>query len=351
MAAMRALWILPAFIVFGCLRETGTSPDPHEGPVLSDENWTPSLLALPEGWPEPQWPQQNPYSPAKAILGRRLFFEKRLSGDSTINCSWCHSPYAAFADSHRSTFSVGITGAPTRRNTPTLANLVFASSFMYDGGSPTLESQVFHPLFGEMGADSAELVLRLLSDTLYVRLFRQAYGEGPITLQGIAKALATYQRTLISTRSGYDRWRAGDSSALSASAKRGAEIFLGERGGCARCHTPPLFTDGKFHNVGLGGASSDSGRALVTGKPSDIGRFKTPTLRDVEKSAPYMHDGSIPALEDVVHHFNAGGVPGSGADSLIRPLGLNEEDVSDLVEFMRSLTENSLVDGGPGHGD
>ena len=142
----------------------------------------------------------------------------------------------------------------------------------------------------EMHMTQAEIEARLAADTVYVRLFRQAYGEGPVTLSGVAKALATYQRTLVSYRSSYDRWKAGEENALSPAAKRGEVLFMGKKADCARCHVPPLFTDGDFHNLGLDSVFADAGRSVFTNKPSDAGKFKTPTLRNVAVTSPYLHD-------------------------------------------------------------
>jgi cytochrome c peroxidase len=174
-------------------------------------------------------------------------------------------------------------------------------------------------------------------------LFRQAYGEGPVTLAGVTKALATYQRTLISNRSPYDRWTGGDKNALSAAAKRGEALFTGEKGDCWHCHAPPLFTDGKFHNLGLDSILADPGRALITGLSADEGKFKTPGLRNVAMTAPYMHDGRFATLEQVVEHYNSGTSLHLNTDALMRPLGLTPQEVSDLVAFLEALTDSAFL--------
>jgi cytochrome c peroxidase len=329
-------------VMTGCLQSSGPE---DEAVVISDGNYTPSLPVPPEGWPAIQWPEENRYSAAKAILGRRLFFETALSRDGTVSCSWCHASGHAYTDKHRTALSTGVLNQPTLRNTPTLANVAFASRFLFEGNVLSLEEQVTGPLYAhnEMDMTGPEIVARLASDTLYVRLFRQAYGEDPISMTQVIRALATFERTLVSVRSPYDRWADGDSGALTPAAKRGAALFFGDKARCSRCHTPPLFTDGEFHNNGLDSVFSDSGRARSTGLASDVGRFKTPTVRNVFYSGPYMHDGRIPTLEEVVLHYNAGGVSSATRDTLIRPLGLNEYEIYDLVQFLESLSDLDVL--------
>jgi cytochrome c peroxidase len=227
-------------------------------------------------------------------------------------------------------------------------NLAFASAFMYDGRAGSLEQQALLPLFAsnEMDMTGPEIEARLAADTFYVRLFRQAYGPGRIKMEGVVQALATYQRSLISCRTPFDRWQAGDESALSTEAKRGALLFSG-KAGCAQCHVPPLFTDGKFHNIGLDSIPVDRGRAHLTGLPADEGAFKTPTLRNVAVTGPYMHDGRFESLEQVIGHYNAGGRPGAPRDVLLRPLGLTEKETLELLEFLRSLDDPYILEQFP----
>jgi len=216
---------------------------------------------------------------------------------------------------------------------------------MLDGRSATLEEQALGPLFAhnEMAMTESEIVGRLSSDTAYIRLFAQAYGDEDVTLIRVTRALATYQRTLISARSPYDRWRAGDSTALSASAKAGFALFMNPENACASCHAPPLFTDGGFHNIGLESSVIDSGRFLATGRVGDVGRFKTPTLRNIVETWPYMHDGRFESLEDLLAHYNRGGLPHSNRDPRIRPLDLSPDDIHDLIAFLESLTDSAFI--------
>lgn len=329
------------FWLSGCLQLS----DSPEETVVTDGNYTPVKPVSPSGWPALHWPEDNPYSAEKAVLGRRLFFETSLSRDGTVSCSWCHSPGHAFTDKHRTPFSTGVLSQPTLRNTPTLANVAFASHFMFEGDVSSLEEQALKPIFStsEMDMTGPEILARLAADTMYVRLFRRAFGPAAMTMTQVAHSLATFERTMVSFRSPYDLWAAGDSGALTLEAKRGAALFFGDRARCARCHTPPLFTDGGFHHNGLDSIVSDSGRARSTHLPGDVGKFKTPTVRNVFYSGPYMHDGRIATLEDVVRHYMTGGQGHPNQDSLIRPIDLNDYEVRDLVLFLESLSDLGVL--------
>jgi cytochrome c peroxidase len=321
-----------------CLAGPETSAPPGE-PFAGDGGEIPAKPVIPQGWPSALWPADNPYTPAKALLGRRLFGETRLSADGMVSCAWCHAPTAAFTDIHHSGLGVGVFSQPIPRTPPTLLNVLFAPVLMFEGNASTLEEQALFPLFAsnEMGMNGPLIESRLAADTLYVRLFREAYGPGPIRMEGVTKALATYLRTLVSTRTPYDRWKAGEVDAISPEAKAGEALFMG-KARCFRCHTPPLFTDGDFHNIGLDSVPRDRGRALHTGLPADEGRFKTPTLRNLFRTAPYMHDGSFQDVESVVERYNQGWYPHAvNVDPLIVPLGLSGREVWELAEFLRTL--------------
>lgn len=314
-------------------------------PLLTDGDYRPTMPVAPPGWPQIAWPSDNPYSSAKAILGRRLFFDRNLSLTRDRACSWCHDPNAAFSDPRHPPLSVGVGQGVTTRNSPVVFNMAFARSFMLDGRSASLEEQALGPLFAhnEMAMTEAEIVTRLTLDSAYTRLFAQAYGDADVTLARVTRALATYQRTLISVRSPYDRWREGDSTALTAAAKRGFMVFMNPENACASCHTPPLFTDGGFHAIGLDSIFGDSGRANATGRVEDVGKFKTPTLRHLVDSWPYMHDGRFRDLAAVVDHYNRGGVANAVADARIKPLGLSPAAVNDLIAFLEALTDSNVL--------
>lgn len=332
---------------------------------------------VPSGISESLWrrriPNENPMSARKVALGRALFFDKRLSADRTISCATCHDPARAYTDGNR--FALGVKANQGTRNTPTILNAVFADSLFWDGRARSLEEQVTHPLMSsfEMGMGSKqELVARVASQPEYQRRFKQVFNSAEIDVDTISKAIAAYERTLLSGNSPFDRFIAGDAAAISDSQRRGWELFKG-KAKCIECHTyasnTPFFTDFKFHNTGVAATDllfntlserlsvakdsplnlahatgfSELGRFTITLARDDVGAFKTPTLRDVELTSPYMHDGSLGTLIDVVQFYNRGGGPNSHLDARITPLKLTPAEVNDLVEFMRSLTSADVL--------
>lgn len=300
-------------------------------------------------------------------LGRKLFFDQRLSAHGKMSCATCHDPTQGFTENRRKT-PRGADGRALRRNTPSLLNVAFAASLMHDGAAPSLEVQIFTPLFdsNEMAnADAATLERRLSDIEDYSSAFQTVFGEMP-RIAAIGKALAAYQRTLVSGNSAFDRWKfGGDSGAVSSAVQRGFAIFSG-KGGCSVCHTvgdtTALFTDNDFHNTGVAAsrnipvgaagpsrsstidfaAAGDRGRHEVTQKLEDVSRFRTPTLRNVALTAPYMHDGSFATLTDVVRFYSRGGGPAANLDPAIKPLGLDDIEVQDLVAFLESLTGDNV---------
>lgn len=339
-----ALQVLASVFLTACLVDR---EEERAGPPVVDGDYRPVKPVAPAGWPAIEWPKDNPYDPSADVLGRRLFHDGQLSRGFDRACSWCHAPYTAFVDVRNEQTSSGTEGGRTTRNSPTLANMAFLRTFMFDGRFESLEAQALGPLFDheEMDMTDSMIVTRLQADTAYVRMFRQAFGDGTVTLDRVAKALATYQRTLISHRSPYDRWRAGEATALSPAAQRGEILFRSSRLGCASCHTPPLFSDGQFHNTGLyeAGAEADSGRAKVTGSSEDLARFKTPTLRNIAVTFPYMHDGRFNTIEEVLAHYNQGGTMHPVKDGRIRPLALTPDERADLTAFLESLTDQDFL--------
>jgi cytochrome c peroxidase len=330
-----------ATILTACLVDRGDTT--VEAP--EDLGYLPERPREPAGWPSIAWPKENPYTAEKAILGRRLFFDPILSRTKDRACAWCHGPGAAFADPHGSEFSLGVGQGVTTRNSPTLTNVAFGGVFMLDGRAASLEEQALGPLFAhnEMDMTEGELLARLSADTAYLRLFQKAFGSETVTLERLSRALATYERTLVSFLSPYDRWRNGDSTALTPAARRGLDVFQNPGNACASCHRPPLFTDGNFHNIGLDSVIVDPGRSGITGIPGDAGKFKTPTLRNVSLTSRYMHDGRFIGLVDVVAHYNLGGFRHANTDARIRPLGLSDQDRKDLVAFLEALTDPTIV--------
>ncbi|MBX2992671.1 MAG: c-type cytochrome [Bacteroidetes bacterium] len=292
------------------------------------------------GFPPVPVPAHNPMSTAKVTLGRHLFFDPRFSRDSSVSCASCHKPEFAFADAGNRT-SAGFAGLRGTRNTPGLTNTAYGTSFFWEGGVLTLEIQVVSPILNpvEMNMNTDTLVLRLMQEPRYATLFTKAWGDSRITLERITHSIAAFERTILSGSSPFDKWTRGDRSAISASAARGADLFFGERGDCFHCHGGFNFTDNAFHNTGLDSVTIDPGRYLITNNETDKGRFKTPTLRNIALTSPYMHDGRFTSLEEVVRHYNSGGKPHPNRDILMRPLGLTESEVQDIVAFLEALTD------------
>jgi len=283
-------------------------------------------------------PESNPLTPPKIALGERLFFDRALSRDGSIACASCHRPEHAFSDT--SAVSVGVGARSGRRNSPTLLNRGYGRSLFWDGRVIALEEQVLHPIQDslEMDLPLEELVNRLRDDRSYRSEFRRVFQDG-VTSGNVARALASYLRTLRSGGAPIDRYRHGDSTALSASAQRGLMLFLG-RASCAACHAGPNFTDEQFHNTGVAwqrGSPADSGRGAITRAAQDVGAFKTPTLREVACTAPYMHDGSLRTLDDVIDFYDRGGHANAYLDGEIRPLRLDAEEKRSLVALLRAL--------------
>lgn len=292
----------------------------------------------PLGLPPLIWPLADPYSPAKVELGRVLFFDGRLSSNNMVSCAFCHVPSHAF--SGPTPFSFGVDGQPTGRHTPTLINRDFAKSEFWDGRSPDAESQAVIPVTNphEMGMTADAVVTKLSQIRGYAPLFQAAFGDPQITFARIAQALATFQRTIVSGNSAYDRYAAGEKPALSKEAKAGFDFFNG-KGECAECHNGPNFTDEKFANLGIGMAAPhpDPGREVVTKKKSDFGKFKVPTLRDLAHRGPYMHDGSLKTLGDVLDFYARGGLPNPHVDDRLFKFYMDDRTKRDLLAFLDSL--------------
>ena len=345
-----------------------------------------SLLRIrnpPLGLPEVSAPETNRPTIPKLRLGRKLFLDRRLSRNGTLSCAMCHVPEQGFTVNELQT-SVGHEGKVLRRSAPTLLNVAYAGPFFHDGREPSLDLQPFDVFLNpdEMAAPSlGALVEKVRALPDYAPLFENAFRKRP-TVENIGQALGTYLRTLLSAGSPFDRWRfGGEREALSAAAKRGFERFTG-KARCTQCHTigddHALFTDHRFHDTGLGWYGSlgkgrstgpieveigpglvahldqsslqsvgdppanDLGRYEVTHDPADRWRFKTPTLRNVSLTAPYMHDGSFPTLRGVVEFYNRGGHRHEGLDPVLHPLDLSEGEIDEIVAFLESLTGDNI---------
>lgn len=296
-------------------------------------------VKVPLGLPAIPWPKDNPYTPEKAELGRLLFFDPRLSADFSVTCASCHSPKFGFSDG--APVSTGIRGQKGTRSAPTVLNSGYILLQFWDGRSPTLEDQVKGPMANtiEMGTSHEIVVNRLQTIAGYRPYFNRAFGTDEINIDHVAKAIATFERTLLSGNSAYDRYKAGDKKAMTNSQIRGMDIFF-KKAKCDKCHEGSNFTDSKFHNLGVGTDASnpDAGRFVVTNDPKDWGAFKTPTLREIAFTAPYMHDGSLKNLRQVVEFYDKGGLQNKNLDADVKRLKLSDRDKEDLVEFMRALS-------------
>lgn len=320
--------------------------------------------------------KSNSSSKQKIELGRTLFFDKRLSEDGTVSCATCHDPASAFASGDA--VAIGVREQKGTRNAPTLLNSNLSKSYFWDGRVATLEEQARQPLLNanEMGMkDEAALVERISAIDEYRKSFRRVFPREGITIDTIANAIAAFERSLVSRNSPFDRFIAGDKNALSDLQKQGWELFKG-KARCLECHkqsaAAPTFTDAGFHNTGVRAKElsfevlsqraddakrtmanpstlahdpkfSDLGRFLVTRAPKDLGAFKTPTLRDVELTGPYMHDGSIRTLLDVLRFYNQGGLKNPILDEKMTPLNLTEHEMNAIVEFLRALTSDDVL--------
>ena len=299
-------------------------------------------LKLPLGLNEADMiiPEDNPLTPEKAALGQQLYFDTRLSADGTVACATCHNPRFGFTDGQP--VSTGMKGQRGGRSAPTTVNRVFSSLQFWDGRAASLEEQAKGPMVNaiEMGNPShAPVVERLRQITGYREAFKRAFGTADFTIEHVAKAIACYERTNLSGNAPFDRFQAGDKTALSAAAQRGLTLF-NQKAQCLRCHSGPNFTDEQFHNLGVGitKPQPDLGRYEVSKQEKDKGAFKTPTLRDIALTAPYFHDGSTQTLEEVVEIYNTGGFKNPFLSKEIVPLNLTAQEKADLVAFLRSLT-------------
>ena len=307
----------------------------------------PITIKAPLGLPPFPVPSDNPLTDDTIALGRRLYYDPQLSADGTISCASCHAPQFAFADARK--VSVGVGGIGTR-HAPTVINSAYSSLQFWDGRAPSLEEQAKGPIANpvEMAHSLDGVVNRLQADPRYRALFQKAWGTDQITIDLVAKSIASFERTVIAGNSPFDRFYFGhDKKALSPAAQRGFKIFTdAKKANCAVCHTigktDALFTDNKFHNLGIGadtrGNLDDSGRYAVTKQDADMGCFKTPTLRNLANRAPFMHDGSFPTVKDALAHYIGGGNMNDHLDKEIHALDfLTFDERDDLLQFLDSL--------------
>ena len=310
----------------------------------TDERY--AIPDLPEGFQAFEIPYDNQLTKERVELGKKLFYDPILSADYSMSCSSCHEPSLAFSDPRRLPISTGINNHPGFRNAPTLTNVAFHPALFWDGGAHTLEIQARSPIEDpeEMGLKIEEAAKRLNSDSRYVEMSRKAYGKAPDP-SVIVRALAAFQRTLISTHSRFDDFvYRGDKSALSPEELKGLQLFNG-KAQCFRCHYGENLTVYGYYNVGLPGANEDPDPGLmrITGSEDDRGKFRTPTLRNVALTGPYMHNGSMETLEEVVSHFNNGGIEVRNKADLMRPLGLTDTEQKAIIAFLETLTDEAFV--------
>jgi cytochrome c peroxidase len=302
-----------------------------------------SLQELPVGLgtsPKLAIPADNRQNAGKVELGRKLFFNKNLSGDCSMSCATCHNPAKGFSDGKP--LAVGFQGKQLGRHTPTLWNVAYNTYQYWDGRALSLEQQVSGPITAaeEMNLlDEAKLVRRLNADPRYRQEFQAVFSEGP-SLNSVAKAIAAYERTITTTNSRFNRYAAGDKDALTLHEKNGLVLFIG-KARCSRCHDGPSLTDNKFQNIGVG--VNDEGRFAVTRQENDRGAFKTPGLFNVALHAPYMHDGSLSTLEAVIDYYERGGNAQEGKSPFILKIGLTANEKQDLLAFLKSLNGSVAV--------
>lgn len=324
--------VVPVF--FGCKKD---KPDE----VIPVDNESVSFY-VPPGFPQPVYDfQNNPLTQEGFQLGRKLFYDPLLSSDNSVSCGSCHQQFVAFAHADHNV-SHGVNGLLGTRNAPPMFNLAWHSEFFWDGGSNHLETQPIGPLTNpvEMDETIANVIQKLKNTTVYPQLFKSAFGSDSITSQNMLRALAQFTAVLISADSKYDRYMQGNES-FTPQEVSGLQLF---RQHCESCHKEPLFTDLQYRNNGLDQVFTDAGRAIITQLPSDSGKFKVPSLRNVVLSYPYMHDGRFKNLNLVLDHYISGVKQSSTVDPLIsNGIPLNAQEKSDIISFLQTLTDTKFT--------
>jgi len=329
--------VLAVIVLFIPLAALAGSDAPKPAPPITETSalWLgPVKLGV---LPPPPIPPDNPQSTGKILLGKKLYFDTRLSQDNTISCATCHSPTMGWSD--KGPTSEGIRGQMGGRRAPPASNSAYNPLQFWDGRSPSLEDQAKGPIQNpiEMG-NTHQVMIRTVNDIPgYVEEFKAVFGTTPITVDQVAQAIAAFERTIVTTDSPFDRFVKGDETALTPLEKKGLEIFNG-KGRCTCCHWGPNFSDGRFHNLGVPSidpAKPDLGRSEITKNPADKGAFKTPTMRDVGLRPPYLHTGGEKTIEDVIVFYNkGGGVKDPNLDPMMLPLGLSKGEIEALVAFL-----------------
>lgn len=301
-----------------------------------------SILAIPKGFPVPNYPDDNEITMDRWLLGKKLFYDPVMSKDMTVSCSSCHLPEHAFTDAKN--VSEGIEDRLGNRNSPTLANIAYHPYLTREGGVPSLEMQILVPIQEHAEFDFNILLIaeRLNADSTYVNASWKAYDRAPDPFV-ITRAISCFERTLMSGNSNYDKFINGETTALTVKEINGKNLFFSERLACSQCHNGFNFTNYTFENNGLYDKYTDPGRFRLTDDTTDIALFKVPTLRNIAVTAPYMHDGSIGSLEEVVDHYNSGGKNHVHKSPLIKPLLLTHHEREALIAFLRTLTDHEFL--------
>ena len=331
------LWLLFLVIIVSCSPYKGEKLEVIE---ISQNNYT---LQLPPGFDSLPIPENNKLSIERIALGKRLFQEKALSIDSSISCLTCHKPNLYFTDGFSK--SKGLNGEIVERNSPSLLNVGYQTKLLREGGMPTLEMQVLVPIqeHKEFNFNIVDLSERLKKDSIYVRLAKDAYNR-EIDPFVITRALSAYERTLISGNSNYDKYfYQGNKKSLSKDELKGYKLFISSEINCISCHSGFNFTNYKTYNNGLYEKYIDPGRARLTNLDSDKGKFKVPSLRNIEFTGPYMHDGSIETLEEIIRHYASGGKNHPNKSELLQGFSITKKEINYLVSFLKSLTDTTVI--------
>jgi cytochrome c peroxidase len=306
-------------------------------------SYVPSLMEVPQGFPSIDFPEGNEFTDVRWVLGKKLFFDPIMSADSSVSCATCHLPELAFSDNQA--VSQGVENRPGTRNSSPLFNVAYHPYFTREGGVPTLEMQVLVPIqeHNEFDFNIVLIADRLVQDSSYQNMAQLAYDREPDAFV-ITRALANFERSLLSGYSRYDQHFSYDlGNILTASELRGRDLFFSEKTNCANCHEGFNFTNYAFQNNGLYQNYTDVGRFRLTGLEADHALFKVPSLRNIELTAPYMHDGSMISLDEVVAHYDSGGKNNPQKSDLIRPLNLTDSEKTDLVQFLKTLTDEAFI--------